>query len=134
MTKVNVPSRKAVRELICYQRAGEESVSDCPMRAEKFTMQQSQQAALQLPSCSHDFLRMLRCLCSPRSDQTGCVHCVLPASGKVITGPSQLLPSSYFGIFCHPCGTKSGCKGQMPSLACGHGENWALPLNLHVFT
>lgn len=105
MTKVNVPSRKAVRELICYQRAGEESVSDCPMRAEKFSKQQSQQAALQLPSCSHDFLRMLRCLCSPRSDQTGCVHCVLPASGKVWSipiAPQQLfwhlLPSLWHKV------------------------------------
>ena len=105
-----------------------------PRRVEKFSKRKSQQSALQLPSCFCDFLRMLRCLCSPRREQIGCFHCALSVPGKVIAGPPHLLPSSSSGISCCPRATGSCCKGQMPSLPCGQGEDWALPLNLYVFT
>lgn len=65
-------------------------------KAEKLSQQKSQQSALPLPSCSHDFLRMLRCLCSPRREQTGSFHCASPVPREVLAGPPHLLPQQLF--------------------------------------
>lgn len=94
-------------------------------RVEKFSKSQ-QQSALQFLSCSCDFLRMLRCFCFPRREQTGCCHCALPIPGKVIVSSPHLYPSSSSGISCCPHGTMLCCKSRKP---CGQVEDLALPLN-----